>query len=153
MSPRTPRRIRFRQAGFGLIEVLIAIVILAIGMLGVAAMQSVSLRNSLSASQRSIAVTQTYALIDAMRANRSEALIGRYDLSSWTCAAPEGGTLATDDLRQWMTTLQAALGSSACAKVACGSDSCAVRVRWDDSRGSGDATDLAATEILTETRL
>ena len=59
-------------AGVGLIEVLIAVVVLAFGLLGIAAMQITSLRSSQSALERSQAVAQSYAMFDAMRANRAE---------------------------------------------------------------------------------
>ena len=58
------------QSGSSLFEVMIAVLVLSTGMLGVAAMQSTSLRNSQSAFQRSQAVVLTYAISDAMRANQ-----------------------------------------------------------------------------------
>ena len=52
-APRTSR-------GVGLIEVLIAVLVMGIGMLGIAALQATSLRNSQSSLERGNAVIQTY---------------------------------------------------------------------------------------------
>lgn len=140
---------RRRMSGIGLIEVLIAIVILAFGLLGIAAMQATTLRNSQSSLERSQAVVQSYAVLDRMRANRDAALIGSYDLIR-TCNPPDGGTLIADDQRQWIQTLKASLGTAACGTITCGSLDCAVTVDWDDSRGNQGSTREALT---TRTRL
>ncbi len=149
----TPRNI----AGVGLIEVLIAVVILAFGMLGIAALQAASLRNSQSAMEHSQATVQTYAILDAMRANLSVARIGGYDLATMTCNAPDIGDLAANDLHNWITSLHSTLGASACGQIACGSLACDVKVQWDDSRGtSADATaaiDATTHTVETQTRL
>lgn len=138
------------MAGVGLIEVLIAVVILSFGMLGIAALQGTSLRNSQSSLERSQAVVQTYAILDAMRANLDVARIGGYDLTAMTCAAPNAGDLAHTDLHDWIVGLQSQLGASACGQIACGSLSCKVTVRWDDSHGLGGNS---AQQLVTETRL
>ncbi len=137
-------------AGVGLIEVLVAVVILSFGMLGIAALQSASLRNSQSALERSQAVVHTYAILDAMRANLDVARIGGYDLNTLTCAAPNAGDLAATDLHEWILALKRDLGEAACGQVKCGSLACRITVQWDDSRGTlGDAEQ----QVVTETRL
>lgn len=141
---------RARQRGAGLIEVMVAVLILGIGLLGVAAMQATALRNSQSALERSQAVMQTYSIIDAMRVNLSVARIGGYDLSTMTCTAPSQGDLAADDLNYWITSLQDTLDESACGQIVCSSADCIVRVQWDDSRGSGGET---AQTVVTRTKL
>ncbi|MBL2545245.1 prepilin-type N-terminal cleavage/methylation domain-containing protein, partial [Klebsiella pneumoniae] len=50
-----------RQRGASLLEVLIAVLVLAIGMLGMAALQAVTIKNSNSASARSLGVIQVYS--------------------------------------------------------------------------------------------
>jgi len=140
-----------RPDGVGLIEVMVAVVVLSFGMLGLAAMQALALRNSQSALQRSQAVVHAYAMFDAMRANRDAALVGRYDIPM-TCAPPDAGDLVANDLRRWIASMQQdlALGRSACGQVTCGNQACTVTVRWDDSRGNGGE---AAHAVRTTTRL
>ena len=54
-----PFRSGARQRGVGLIEVLIAVLVMAIGMLGIAALQSITLKNSGGAAERTQAVIET----------------------------------------------------------------------------------------------
>ncbi len=58
-----------RQTGFSLLEVLIAIVITSIGLLGLAGMQATGLRNNHSAYHRSQATVLAYDIADRMRSN------------------------------------------------------------------------------------
>jgi type IV pilus assembly protein PilV len=144
------------MAGVGLIEVLIAVVILAFGMLGIAALQAASLRNGQSALERSQATVETYAILDAMRANISAARIHQYDLTTMTCAAPAADTanLVANDLHNWITSLQDRLGPTACGQIVCGTLKCDIHVQWDDSRGTGTAAEKAAPKMVeTLTRL
>lgn len=55
--------------GFTLLEVLIAIVIVSVGMLGVAAMQATTLKNAGSSKYRSAAISLTSDMADRLRAN------------------------------------------------------------------------------------
>jgi type IV pilus assembly protein PilV len=71
-------RIRDRQTGFSLIEILIALVVLSIGLLGLAALHAESLRGSRSAYLRTKAVTLASDMADRMRANRPGAVAGDY---------------------------------------------------------------------------
>lgn len=143
----TPRDI----AGVGLIEVLVAVTILAFGMLGIAAMQATALRNGQSAAQRSQAVIATYAILERMRANHAVAGNGGYDLAAMTCEPPNAGDLAATDLHDWIASLHESVGPGACGQIVdCGSENCKIIVQWDDSRGSGGS---AVQQLVTETRL
>lgn len=57
--------------GFSIIEVLVALVILSVGLLGLAALQAEGLRGSSSAIQRTAAVNLASDIADRMRANRA----------------------------------------------------------------------------------
>jgi len=151
MKPsRTPASSPRRQRGVGLVEVLIAVVVLAFGLLGIAAMQLTSLRNSQSALERSQAVAQTYAILDAMRANRQVAMIGGYNINK-TCTLPDPGNLVANDLRHWLSTMQdpQILGPGACGQITCGTASCRIQVWWDNSRVKGGSpSELVSTNTL-----
>lgn len=58
-----------QRLGFTLIEVLMALLIMAIGLLGLANLQIISLKNSQSAYNRSQATLIAYDVIDRMRLN------------------------------------------------------------------------------------
>ena len=137
-SRRAPRSLAAIR-GVGLIEVLVAVLVLAIGLLGVAAMQATALRNSQSSLERSQGVMHVYTILDAMRYNMG-----------MTCVAPAAGSLITSDQRQWITVLQQNLGVTACGQVNCVATVCTVTVRWDDSRGSGGNV---AQTLSTTTRI
>ncbi len=141
--------------GVGLIEVLVAVAILAFGMLGIAALQATALRNGQSSLERSQAVTLTYSMLDRMRANVDAARTGGYDIPK-TCVAPAGGTLITNDQRDWIKSLRATLGDSdsTCGEIDCttgGNRICKITVTWDDSRGTNG--DVEPPEITTFTGL
>ena len=146
------------MAGVGLLEVLIAVLILAIGMLGIAALQATALRNNQSAMERSQAVIQSYSILDAMRANLLVARGGGYSqLSTLACsvtpaAAGASLSLAQSDQNAWVNALHESLGADACGKVVCAKVAdgsalnCTVTVQWDDSRGGATGEQLSDTE-------
>lgn len=142
-----------RQTGVGLIEVLVSVLILGVGLLGIAAMQATALKNSQSSLERSQAVVQTYAILDAMRANRDLALSGSYNLASMQCSLPGGGTLAQNDLKEWIHAIKQSFGkpdtdTTACGQVSCNAELCTVTVQWDDSRGT--AVDADSQQAVNE---
>lgn len=147
------RTVIANQRGVGLIEVMIALLVLGVGLLGIAAMQATALRNSQSSLERTQAVIQSYAILDAMRANLAEARIGSYNIGM-TCDAPSTGNLVANDLNQWIVSMKTALNESACGSINCSSERCDVTVQWDDSRG-GTSSESGDTlqQIETSTKL
>lgn len=125
---RTPR-------GFTLVEVLIALLVLSIGMLGIAALYLETLRASRSALVRTQAVTLAGSLADRMRANRSPA--GVYNCGG-TCEAGEGGNaIAIADLNAWRaavaTQLPTGVGSVAFVAGAANTpDAYTVTISWTE---------------------
>lgn len=138
-------------AGVTLIEVMISVLILGIGMLGVAAMQTTALRNNQSAMQRSQIVMQTYTILDAMRANRDAALIGGYNTGGMVCTVPASGSLIQNDQAAWLNGLKTAIGgdpTTTCGSIACLDGKCTIGVQWDDSR----AADVSESRIGSATQ-
>lgn len=94
-------------AGFSLLEVLVGLIILAIGLLGLAGMQMLSLKQNSEAYFRSQATFQAYDILDKMRANRLLAMDGHYEIGLQEF--PDNATLPDvvfDDLNSWKTFLQ-----------------------------------------------
>lgn len=137
------------QKGVGLIEVLVAVLVLAIGLLGIAGLQSRALKNGQSAFERSQAVTLTYLMLDAMRANVDAARTGQYNMAR-TCNVDAGGTLITSDQRLWMQSMKQTLGDrdTTCGEINCVGERCTIRVFWDDSRGT-EGSDNQAIETIS----
>lgn len=69
------------QTGFGLLEVLIALVVLSVGLLGIAGLIMTSLKANDGAYLRSTANTLAYSILDRMRTNRQSATQGAYSIS------------------------------------------------------------------------
>jgi type IV pilus assembly protein PilV len=64
------------QRGFTLLEILVAIVVLSLGLLGLAGLQATSLKNNQVAYYRSIATQQAQDIADRMRANMNPLIDG-----------------------------------------------------------------------------
>jgi type IV pilus assembly protein PilV len=76
---RPPVRMPGRSRGFTMLEILISIIILSIGLLGLASLQGLSLRNAGNANFRGSATQQAYDLADRMRANKAALDAGSYN--------------------------------------------------------------------------
>lgn len=95
-----------KERGFSLIEVLVALLILSVGLLGIAGMQTLSVQMNVSARQSSQATFLAYEIIDRMRANRQAALAGDYNHDSDGCTEiPTGDSVAEVDLASWLNVL------------------------------------------------
>lgn len=104
--------IRKHHKGFSLVEVLVALVVLSIGVLGVAALHATALKSNSSSYVRSQMTLAAYDLADRMRANRQAALDGDYDGiggTQHTSCESSGGCSASDmaehDVWTWKNQL------------------------------------------------
>lgn len=138
--------------GMSLIEVLVAVLVLAVGLLGVAAMQALALRGGQGSLESSQAVMSTNSIIEAMRANRANAAAYVYNGTAACATVPAAGaSLASNDLNNWVTQLKATIGTGAGDTTTCGSISVVggvyrVTVQWDDRRAGGGSTRTVVTE-------
>lgn len=147
---RSPgRRLPRQQRGVSLLEVMISVLILGVGLLGIAAMQALALRGGQGSLESSQAVMQTTSIAEAMRANRLNA--GNYAMAM-TCTAGSGGSLAQNDLAAWINALKRTIGTagdtSTCGRIeALGNSRFRITVQWDDQRAGGSSTRQVATEV------
>jgi type IV pilus assembly protein PilV len=145
---------RSKTTGFTLVEVMVAVLILAIGLLGMAGLQVAGLRNNHSAYLRSQATQLAYDMADRMRANPQGVVNSHYDnqTAPTTPADCEGGPcdsaqMAGYDLAKWNDELAAQLPGGAgvvckdetpddgnnAASPGCGSgDVYAIKIWWND---------------------
>lgn len=146
-----PRRRRTR--GAGLIELLMAVLLLAVGGLSVAMAQMTALRRVQGTLLNTVAVHASVSLGEAMRANRSAMLAGDYNTAGELCPGEgdaSGGSLAQRDLHRWVTALGEGMDTSAavCGSVQCQAGICRVGVHWDDNRAAGTQGAPRASMIL-----
>lgn len=150
----TRRPAAVRQSGVGLIEVLVAVLVLSIGFVGIAALQVRSLSMNNSSMARSVATMDTYSIIDAMRADLVNAQSGAYNTAVTASSCPTTtGSLANTQLTQWCSRLAADLGASASTtgNINCTGTlgSCTITVTYDDSKSKSTATDTSGTQTVT----
>lgn len=90
------------QTGFSLLEVLIALLVLSIGLLGLAALQTTSLRSNEMANMRTTATQLAYDISDRMRANPEGVADNQYviALTDDPADTTASGTALTD-LTEW----------------------------------------------------
>ena len=145
---RAPRSGPARVRGVGLIEVMVSVLVLAVGLLGIAAMQSVALRGGQGSLESSQAVMQATSIIEAMRANRANA--ASYNTTSMKCTVADG-TAIHADVGVWIGSLKSTIGNDAatCGQIVGCPNACVVTVQWDDTRAGGGAT----RTVVTETRI
>jgi type IV pilus assembly protein PilV len=152
-----PRNVS-RTRGFTLVEVLVSLVILSIGLLGIAKLMLFSSHSNDSAYLRSQATALAYQMLDNMRANSAQAAIalGPYTTAlnaaptapGFTCVATAAcANLALYDVYQWKLRLNANSGAlpplpvgalpngagSVTTALAAGQTTVTIVVQWDDS--------------------
>jgi type IV pilus assembly protein PilV len=149
------------QQGFTLIEVAVALIVLAVGLLGIAGMQSSGMQNTLKSHHRAVAMMQAQDIADRIRANiagmRGKEYVKAIPnpapspdcmTSSNTCTPVQ---LAATDLYNWDTANKAAL-PSAQSQITCtdidattttiyeAGTSCTITIRWDGDRSGATGT-------------
>ena len=133
-----------------MLEVLIAIVVLSLGLLGYAGLQSVSIKNNHNAYLRSQATVLAYDILDRIRANR--AAKASYPMDYGT--DPAAGT----DAGNWKQALKNALpnGDADIKFLDTGTggvaDKVIVKIRWYDGVNNTDLTPVFQ-EFITQSRM
>ena len=134
--------------GFTLLEVLVAMLILSIGLLGLAALQANTLKLNHGALQRSQGIFLTYDMMDRLRANRTAALAGQCDIAM---GATLGGTdLCDTDVTDWQDNFVAAFLPAGQGSIDCSTTAnvCVVTVQWDEGRQGGGTIQFTITADL-----
>jgi type IV pilus assembly protein PilV len=119
-----------RSRGFSLIEVMVAVIVICVGLLGIAKMQALSLSNSTTSRQRSLAAIEAAGLASAMHSNRQY----------WVTAAPANllltvtaAGIASNDAA--LNAAVAATSPTACLATQCAAVALAAfdLTRWSNS--------------------
>lgn len=118
--------ISLKQSGSSMIEILIAMVIIVIGLLGVASMQGNALKYQKTSEQRSQAMQASFDLGERMRANATASKLNLYNYATPysstvaspptvpTCTAPcTPAQIAAIDQAKWLISLSERLAGGA----------------------------------------
>lgn len=138
---------RLGERGFTLLEVLIAVLVLSIGLIGLAGMQLLGVKNNNSAAMRTQSVFLAQDMADRMRANIANA--ANYVVTGTPACAGlcniatgcSGTQLAAYDVCQWsaaVATLPGGIGQITQVDVA--NNIYRIRIMWDDERTGATGT-------------
>lgn len=123
-----------QQLGFTLLEVLVALFVLGIGLLGLAHLQVTALKHNQSAEFRSKATILAGGILDAMRANQTGVKAGAYNRSLDDSKPNASGAIANRDLNDWLTQMGATL-PGAKGEIDCNGTPilCDITIEWTES--------------------
>jgi type IV pilus assembly protein PilV len=160
--------------GFSLFEVLVALVILAIGMLGIARMLMIAHKSNSSSYVKQQSIQSAYDIVDRVRANRQAAIDGNYAVNnlvasgaptlpsspstncdSSSCSASQ---LASYDTWHWLSTSVSQLpnGCGSITTAASGINTLVtVTIQWDDSPNQATIGESSSspTQLIIQSEL
>lgn len=169
------RGLGFAHAGFSMVEVLVALIVISVGLLGIAKMQAVALASTGTAKMRSLAAIEAASLASTMRADRAYWAAVPANLTVTVAgttvtatdgtldAAPPGkcastaticasNQIAAQDLSDWVTSVSALLpGATATINcfIAVANVSpvyCTIQLNWSENVVAlGTSTSTTAT--------
>ena len=145
------------QQGFSLLEVLVAVVVLSVGLLGIAGLQLTGLRYSHNANLRYIAVLQANDMADRLRANPAGVASGSYNAVSGPGSDPgciatscSPAQLANNDIFEWNRDYANLLPSGAGTVTGGGTGSVfTITVSWNERGGEGVGIDAHNYTLMT----
>jgi type IV pilus assembly protein PilV len=158
---------RARSTGFSLVEVMVALVVCSVGLLGLAKMESLAVSSTTVASSRSIAAIQASSLAAAMHANpgywaagvapastsisyvAGALTISDPGLATVTTCTTAGagscvpGSMAAFDVQQWAAAVNGVLPGFL-ATVTCTTTvgvvvTCTIQIQWTENAVAGNS--------------
>lgn len=139
------------QHGMSMLEILITIVILSLGLLGMAGLQVTGLKNNRDAYYGTLANQQIQTMAEIIHSDLVNMRNGEYDslgncgegeTCTGECPAPEEGNEEEEVCpmrQQWLANVAAALpgGAGRVRETAAGANSFYIAVRWGDPQLNG----------------
>ena len=95
-SARLGKAVQPRAAGFSMVELLVALVVISIGLLGIAKLQALSYGETSTSGTRGLATILASSMASSMRANRGFWSVAG-GTSALTVTVPVGGAIASND--------------------------------------------------------
>ena len=147
---------RHADSGFTIVEVLVALVVLAIGLLGIAGLYVTTLGSGTAAINRMQAVNLATDIADRIRANRNANVAYAGAASTGLTCIGTGAVdcgaaqMAADDLLQWNTELAAALPSGSGAIAVAGASApytYTITITWSEPGQSSSQSYVMTVQI------
>ena len=145
------------STGFTLLEVMIAMVIFSIGLLGLAGIQAVALKNNNSAYTRTVTMQLAYNMADVLRAstNNEGNIISAFDTvttaipgtAPTSCVQKDGGgapdctetDLSSFEIYHWKKRIEKELASGL-GSISKNADVYTITIMWDDEHTGATGT-------------
>ncbi|UZE22950.1 type IV pilus modification protein PilV [Pseudomonas sp. B21-056] len=133
------------QAGMTLIEVLVAVLILGVGLLGAAMVQLNALKYTDSSRMTSQASFIAYDMLDRIRANSAA------DYTVTPPSSPNLNVTRDQDLYDFKTNIVSFGGATATGTIALNQRVYTITISWDDARAANttNAADARRSFVLT----
>jgi len=137
------------QRGFSLIEVLVALLVMCIGLLGAAAIQLNALKYTDSSSMRTQASFIAYDMLDRIRANSG----ANYSLASAKAVATSTDTTnpRAYDWSDFKSNIATFSNNTGEGTIAIASNVITITITWDDSRAGMSLNAINATTVTNPT--
>jgi type IV pilus assembly protein PilV len=145
------KQISSKQSGFALLEVVIAMFVLAIGILGAGALQTVGMQTTQGAYYRSQAMFIAADAVNRMRANRASAssyagVDTQTSSGSTTCMSAAAGcsasALVAADIQQWVALVKnsQSLPGARGTITSPATNQYVITVNWNENEWQGGST-------------
>jgi type IV pilus assembly protein PilV len=152
-----PLAVSKHHRGMTLIEVLVSLVVVSVGLLGIAALQLTTLKGNQEAYGRSQASVLAAEMLDRIRANQAGFKADEYTVAM--NGTGTAGTTAGNDLAAWQQLIDtqlpggAATAGGAIARTA-GTNIVTITIQWSERADAATNRDLATTvQFSTRTEI
>lgn len=138
-----------RQSGVSLLEVLIALLVLAVGVLGAVLLQTNALRYSASAADHTQAIFIAYDMLDRMRANPTDLPSYATHVTSGCTTASSSASILATDLTDFSRSVSCLLPDGH-GQVAIDGQRATVTLAWSEERivDGGGQTSLEISSLI-----
>lgn len=143
-----------KNRGIGLIEVLITMIIIAIGLLGQASLIAIASKSNYSAYTRSQATLLSYDIIERLRLNRALAVAGSFDSNfDEDSSSYSDETIQESELLDWKANVEQSLPSGQAQINVDGNGNVTIDIRWSEVIKGSESDDgtIEPTTFSTQT--
>lgn len=156
-----PAAAQRRQAGFTLLEILVSLLLIAIGVLGTAGLQALALKINQGGQMRSQAVVIGMDFVERVEANNVAAIAGKYAPASYPTSYAKDCTtayctvdeLAIYDLVEFKTHVDRQLRNATItiSKTGTGPVIYTIRIDWVEriSKGKGTSVSTSGSSVVS----
>lgn len=142
-----------KQRGVGLIEILVTILVIAIGLLGLAGLQSAGMKNANNSHHRALATIAAYDMAERMRTNPTGVKAGSYDAltvnkNTSACSGSEKGVAL--DVCEWAQSLKSSFPEGFVGTVSLNGSEHWIEISWTELETLAEGAKAPDFELRTK---